>query len=195
MLKKYLNLSTFLLPVFLICLIMQGCSFFRYVDGSSKEEMKQFHTSKEQLWAEIQNERDKVETWILELEYRLVKSDRDIRAIEDLIHSRKGELQNDFAGSKRDIGSLKVKVLSGDGDINSAHKMASHLKRMGYTVRLVDYAPTSNFTHDTVFYALRSQSEGEALVASLGGNTELKFISWPSQYDLMVVTGKNETGK
>ena len=70
MLKKYLNLSTFLLPVFLICLIMQGCSFFRYVDGSSKEEMKQFHTSKEQLWAEIQNEKVKVETLILELEYR-----------------------------------------------------------------------------------------------------------------------------
>ncbi|MGA1795428.1 MAG: LytR C-terminal domain-containing protein [bacterium] len=165
------------------------------MDGSSKGETRQFHTSEEKLWAEIQNEKQKLETWILELEYRLSKYDRDIRAIEDLIHLKKGKPQKDSAGAKSDIGTLKIKVLSGDGDIDSAHRMASHLKQMGYTVRLVDHAPTSNFTHDTVFYALRSKSEGEALVARLGGNTTLKFISWPSQYDLMVVTGKNDTGK
>jgi len=193
--RKYVTLGGYLLVIFLLCLIVEGCSFFRYMDGSSKEGTKRFHTSNEKLWAEFQSEKEKFEIHILELEYRLAQSDRQIKELEELVRSRKGEIQRDAAGSNKDVEGLKIKVLSGNGDINSAQKMASRLKKMGYKIKLVDHAPTPNFTSDTVFYALRSQGEGEALVGSLGGDTVLKFISWPSAYDLMVVTGKNDKTK
>jgi hypothetical protein len=145
--------------------------------------------------AEIQSEREKVEIRMLELEYRQAQLDKNIKELEGLVRAKKGATQRNAAGSKGDVGSLKIKVLSGDGNIKSAQKMAGRLKKMGYKIKFVDHAPTSNFTCDTVFYALRSQGEGEALVGSLGKDTVLKFISWPSEYDLMVVTGKNDIKK
>jgi len=195
MVRKYVTLSGYLLVIFLLSLIVQGCSFFRYMDGGSKGETKRFNTSNEKLWAEIQSEKEKVEIRMLELEYKQALLDKNIKELEELVRSKKGGKQRDAAGPKKDTGALRIKVLSGDGNIKSAQKMASRLKKIGYKIKLVDHAPTPNFTHDTVFYALRSQGEGEALVGSLGGDTVLKFISWPSEYDLMVVTGKNDKEK
>lgn len=89
------------------------------------------------------------------------------------------------------VATLKLKVLSGDGDLNSAKRMAKKLGNMGYKIRLIDRAPQSNFLRNTVYFALGFQDEAKRLVSSLGDNTILKPLSWFSIFDIIVVTGKN----
>ncbi|MGA1825690.1 MAG: LytR C-terminal domain-containing protein [bacterium] len=93
--------------------------------------------------------------------------------------------------SSRDLHSIKLKVLSGDGNIESAHKMADWLRNRGYSIKLIDYAPRSNFVHNTVYFAANSRKEAEEVVNLLSDNTSSKPISWYSEYDLIVVTGNN----
>lgn len=90
-----------------------------------------------------------------------------------------------------DIGQLKIKVLSGNGHLNSALKMAQRLKKMAYKITRIDSAPRSDFSRNTVFFARNVESQGRRLVASLGGQTICKPLSWHSAFDLIVVTGKN----
>jgi len=90
-----------------------------------------------------------------------------------------------------DVATLKLKVLSGDGDLNSAKRMAKKLGNMGYKIRLIDHAPQSNFLRNTVYFALGFQDEAKRLVSNLGDNTILKPLSWFSIFDFFVVTGNN----
>jgi myosin heavy subunit len=93
--------------------------------------------------------------------------------------------------SDKDQWKIKVKVLSGDGDINSAQKIAKRLKGMGYKIENVDYAPRANFKKNIVYFSPNYEEEGKRLVQRLGSNTILKALSWPSSFHLIVVTGKN----
>ncbi len=90
----------------------------------------------------------------------------------------------------QDVATLKLKVLSGDGDLNSAKRMAKKLGNMGYKIKLVDRAPRSNFLRNTVYFASGFQDEAKRLVSSLGNNTILKPLTWSSKFDIIVVTGK-----
>ncbi len=92
---------------------------------------------------------------------------------------------------KYERGKSIIKVLSGDGDLNSALEMAKNLRNMGYKIKSIDYAPRSNFLRNTVFFAPKFQKEGKQLVFRLGGNTVSKPLIWYSIFDLIVVTGKN----
>jgi hypothetical protein len=90
------------------------------------------------------------------------------------------------------LGSeLGAEVLSGNGDLNSALKIAQRLKKMAYKMTRIDSAPRSDFSRNTVFFARNVESQGRRLVASLGGQTICKPLSWHSAFDLMVVIGKN----
>ena len=96
-----------------------------------------------------------------------------------------------LAEPEKDIGKFKIKALSGDGDLNSAKKIAKKLRDMGYTIKLIDRSPRSNFSHNTVFFAPKFQNEAEQLASRLGDNTISKPLSWSSVFDLIVVTGRN----
>jgi len=89
----------------------------------------------------------------------------------------------------KNISRLKIKVLFGDGELNSARKMAQRLRSMGYPVQLVDQAPRSNFDTTTIYFAPKSKYEAKRLRAKLGGQLILKPLSWPSNFDLILVTG------
>lgn len=82
-------------------------------------------------------------------------------------------------------------MLSGDGDLSSAKEMAEKLTNMSYKIRLIHYAPRSNFSRNTVYFAARFQNEAKRLVLSLGGNAISKPITWFSIFDLIVVTGES----
>ena len=81
-------------------------------------------------------------------------------------------------------------MLSGDGDINSAEAMANELENLGYKIYYKDMAPRSNFSQNTVFFAPEFENEGKRLADSLGGQAVLKPLSWPSMFDIIIVTGK-----
>lgn len=88
-----------------------------------------------------------------------------------------------------DLGNLKVKVLSGDGKISSAKQMAKTLIKIGYSVKLTGMAPRSNFAATTVYFAPDYQKEANAMAIQLGGNTISKPLTWPSEFNIIVVTG------
>ena len=88
---------------------------------------------------------------------------------------------------EKDIRKLKIKVLTGDGNLNSAKEMAKRLRGLGYNIKLIDRAPRSNFTTSTVYYAPDAKNEAERLMSSLDGNLILKPISWSSIFDIIVV--------
>jgi hypothetical protein len=93
--------------------------------------------------------------------------------------------------SGADVGALKIKVLSGDGNLASAQEMAKRLGRMGYKIKAIDLAPQSSFLRDTVYFTSRSHLQAKRLLSRLGSNAILKPLTWRSVFDLIIVTGKN----
>jgi seryl-tRNA synthetase len=91
---------------------------------------------------------------------------------------------------KRDIGKLKIKVLSGDGNLHSAKDMAKSLMKMGYKIGAILYAPRADFSQNTVYFAPEFQEDAKQLLPGLGSNAISKPLTWPSIFDLIVVTGK-----
>lgn len=107
------------------------------------------------------------------------------------LQGRKEPIAHEQKGSKANIRSLNIKVLSGDGDLRSAQVMAEKLRNMGYETKAIDLAPTSNFLQNTVYFASGFRKEAKGLVSHLDGNAALKLLSWSSVFDLIIVTGRN----
>lgn len=115
----------------------------------------------------------------------------DLRLKYQTLPSKRSHAQDKLVEPEKGIRKFKIKVLSGDGDLNSAKKIAKKLRNMGYKIKLIDQAPRSNFLINTVFFAPKFQNEAKQLTSRLGGNTISKPLSWSSVFDLIVVTGKN----
>lgn len=92
---------------------------------------------------------------------------------------------------KKAVKGLKIKVLYGDGQPKSAEKMAQRLKEMGHDIQVIDQAPRSNFDITTIYFAPNSKYEAKRLMSDLGDKFLLKPLSWPSKFDLIVVTGSS----
>lgn len=100
------------------------------------------------------------------------------------------DLSGRLAGLElRGASTLKVKVLSGDGSIDSARNLARRLVGKGYAVEQVDFAPSREVRSSVVFYNKGFESAAEELVRALGGGMVIKPLRWSSVYDLIVVTG------
>jgi cell division protein FtsB len=116
------------------------------------------------------------------------------RALSEKITSLQSKYGTPLSKSyelKKDKPKLMIKVLSGDGDLNSAKKMAKKLRNMGYEIESIHLAPRSDFTRNIVYYKAECQDEAKHLVSGLGGNTISKPLTWSSVFDIIVVTGKN----
>jgi hypothetical protein len=107
------------------------------------------------------------------------------------LQGKKERVAHEQKASQEDVESLKIKVLSGDGNLASAQEMAKKLGSMGYKIKMVDLAPQSNFLQDTVYFAFQSHQQAKRLLSRLGDNAVLKPLTWPSVFDLIIVTGKN----
>jgi predicted nuclease with TOPRIM domain len=180
-----------------VCFLFQGCSVFEYADGSSEKDIQKFKMTKDEMWDEM--EKLKTENQRLRTQINIQKKDNQrIRDENKNLATKLAALQNRYDTSasksyevKKDIPTLKMKVLSGDGDLNSAKEMAQKLRTMGYEIELIHYAPQSNFLRNTVFSTPKFQNEAKRLVLDLGGNTIYKPLTWPSIFDIIVTTGKN----
>ena len=91
--------------------------------------------------------------------------------------------------------TLRIKVLSGNGDLHSAGKMANELEKMGYNIEEIDYAPRSNFLDNILYFAAKYQKEAEDLAFKSGSINILKPVTWPSVFDFIVVTGQAKKEK
>ena len=91
----------------------------------------------------------------------------------------------------KNVQNVKIKVLSGNGDIVSARSMSKRLSNMGYKVASIGSAPRSDFLTNTVYFDPEMQVEAKELALRLGTNTLIKPLSWPSVFNIIVVTGRN----
>lgn len=121
----------------------------------------------------------------------LYKKIADLRLNYKLFPSKVSSAQDKLIVPEKDISKFKIKVLSGDGDYNSAKKMEKKLRDIGYEIKLIDKSPRSNFLRNTVYFAPKFQDEAKKLASRLGSNTIFKPLTWSSIFDLIVVTGKN----
>ena len=120
----------------------------------------------------------------------------DIEALNkriDQLKSEKDALQNEkkpMEAQPVNLRAARVKVLTGDGKPASGREMARMVEGMGYKVERVGKAPNANFSQHTVFYKPDFRSDADNIAKRLGGNAIIKPLSWPSIFNLIVVTGK-----
>lgn len=180
-----------------LLLIFHGCAPLAHLDGSSEEEIKKFRMSKD----EMRNQIKKMEIANANLQkeiHNLGEENQRLTNQNQILATKLTQLQLTYETpvsqsyeTEKDREKLRIKVLSGDGDLNSAQEMSKRLGEMGYKIELIHYAPRSNFLHTTVYAAPEYQNEAKRLVLTLGGNTVYKPLTWPSIFDLIVVTVKN----
>jgi outer membrane murein-binding lipoprotein Lpp len=91
---------------------------------------------------------------------------------------------------KAAASSVKLKVLSGTGNIASGHKMSKTLKELGYEAETVAMAPRSNFKQNTVYYSKGFKDTAEDIKSELGGDTIIKPLSWNSKFEIIVVAAE-----
>lgn len=100
-----------------------------------------------------------------------------------------GARESPPAGRSAGLKSIRLKVLSGDGKIDSARRMAKRLAALGYKVENVGMAESSDYPANTVYFAANHKKEAKALSSRLGRDTIVKPLTWKSVFSLIVVTG------
>jgi len=199
----------------------QGCAVLERLDGSSKEEIEKLKMSKDQMWnkmekLKIENVKLQKQISVLIKENQEMARKRDqnqllneqiknleeenqvIRDQNQALAKKLNSLQlkhktflSESYHLEENIREIKIKVLTGDGNLNSAKDMAKKLTNMGYKIKRIDRAPKSSFLRNTVFFAPKFQYQAKRLVSRLGGSTIVKPLNWYSIFDLIIVTGKN----
>lgn len=207
--------------IFYLTIIFQGCGALEYLDGSLEKEVESLKMSQAQLSneaerlkaenADLQRQMD-----ALQEENQRIKNEHEnniakLRDENKLLNGQMSTLReekkriddenqilterlNTFSFQKElksDREKLRVKVLSGDGNLYSAKEMREKLKSMGYQIEFIDYASSPNFSRNTVYFKAEFQNEAQKLASHLGDNTISKPLSWSSIFDLIVVTGRS----
>jgi hypothetical protein len=85
---------------------------------------------------------------------------------------------------------VRIKVLAGDGKMASATSLSKRLGKMGYRVKLIDLAPRSDFQVNTIFFGSGYRTAAATLAKRLGNGTVMKPLTWPSVFNLIIVTGR-----
>ncbi|MFH1075722.1 MAG: hypothetical protein V1753_02610 [Pseudomonadota bacterium] len=87
----------------------------------------------------------------------------------------------------------KIKVLSGDGKLASANKLAAQIKNIGFKVESIDMAPRSNFGKVTLYYNKDVfKKTAQEMGGKIGRPFSVKKLSWASQFDIIIVTGETK---
>ncbi|MFC1770081.1 LytR C-terminal domain-containing protein [Nitrospirota bacterium] len=121
---------------------------------------------------------------------RALEEPSDIQSDTERISERLALIDEKLKGlEKRESYALTIKVLSGDGNIDSANDMARKLEAKGYVVKNIDFAPSASFSRHTVFYNKELKTTARELISTVGINAQLKPLSWTTVYDIIVVTG------
>ena len=89
---------------------------------------------------------------------------------------------------RSELSDLKIFVLYGNDDPESAQRLMSDLFHMGY---IVDRIGAAEKRHDktTVYYIPEMQAHAKSLATKIGHGTVAKPVSWKTKFHLIVVTG------
>ena len=104
--------------------------------------------------------------------------------------SREADIkESPAAGKSSGLKSIRMKVLSGEGKIDSAKRMAKRLTALGYKVESVGMAESADYPANTVYFTEKYKKEAKTLASRLGKNTIVKPLTWKSVFSVIVVTG------
>lgn len=112
-----------------------------------------------------------------------VKEEKTVKAPAQLVRKEPAEAQPPRQKA------LKIKVLTGDGNVASARSLSKKLGKMGYRVNLIDKAPRSDFDGTVVYHGKDHRAAAETMAKRLGGGTATRPLTWSSAFDIIVVTG------
>ena len=173
----------------------------RLENAELQRQIAVLNTENQRIARENENKMARLKTLnqLLNKEIEALRKESQETVSENLLLKRKlSQLQGqkeqvayEQKASQEDIASLKIKVLSGDGNLASAQGMAEKLRGMGYKIKAIDLAPQPSFTRDTLYFTSKSHRQAKGLLSRLGSNAVLKPLTWPSVFDLIIVTGKN----
>ncbi len=93
------------------------------------------------------------------------------------------------SGKSAGLKSIRMKVLSGEGKIDSAKRMSKRLTAMGYKVETVGMAESADYPANTVYFTAKYKKEAKTLASRLGKDTIVKPLTWKSVFSIIVVTG------
>ncbi len=168
------------------------------LEAENKEKEKSAAAKQEEI-AKLQSEKAALNTQVRDLqeEFQKMKKEREEKAaaIKSETITEKQSAQKAEAAAvagKEAAAKLRIKVLSGDGKLASARKMARVIEKSGLKVEIVDLAPRSNFNADTVYYTVDAEKEAKEIAQSLGEKTQLKQMTWSSAFNIIAVTGKKK---
>ncbi len=88
-----------------------------------------------------------------------------------------------------------IQVVNGYGDPNSVIATADEIRILGYTVGHIEMVPQPDLIQNTIYYAPNFQDEAWHIAGGLAGKPGVMPISWPSVFDIVVVTGQKKMPK
>jgi septal ring factor EnvC (AmiA/AmiB activator) len=107
-----------------------------------------------------------------------------------LAKSKEATIEESPAAKKQTgLKSIRLKVLTGDGKMESARRMAKRISSMGYRVEGVGKAQSADYPANTVYFTPKYKNEAKALAKRIGKETILKPLTWKSVFNIIVVTG------
>jgi hypothetical protein len=149
-----------------------------------KKSVDELNTQMLQLREARQTEHPLKETELVQPKQETVKEDKTVKAPKQIARKEPAETQ------PSQQKALKIKVLAGDGNLTSARSLSKRLSGMGYRVKLIDRAPRSDFDATVVYYGNDHRAAAETMAKRLGGGTATKPLTWSSDFDIIVVTGR-----
>ncbi|HRR40822.1 MAG TPA: LytR C-terminal domain-containing protein [Syntrophales bacterium] len=165
------------------------------LEADVKEKDKALQSAKEEV-AKLQSEKAALTAQVKDLQEYIEKQRQGEKAaaIKTEAITEKEEVRKAEAASQGETLAkpLRIKVLSGDGRLASARKMAQLIEKTGLKVEIVDHAPRSNFAEDTIYYTADAEKEAKEIAKSIGGKAVLKPVTWSSSFNIIAVTGKKK---
>jgi len=161
----------------------------------TNEQNQRFRVESEKKYAQVREQNSTLSqenTKLNEDNQRIIEENENFKKkLADTQVKAKPSVPSSHKAAKG-IGRLKIKVLSGDGNFNSAKETSKKLRKSGYTIQLVDQAHRSDFKKTTIYFAPKFKYEAKRLASKLGGNPALKSLNWPSKFNLIIVTGATQ---
>ena len=118
------------------------------------------------------------------------KADREVMLLEQELSLVERRLENLERSKKPTV--TNIKVLASTTDLQPAKDMAAYLGRNGFPVKAVDFASSSGYNYDTVYYAEGYETQAQRIAEVIGGRTVIKPLTWKSVFDVIAVKGDGQ---
>jgi hypothetical protein len=191
----------------LVVLLLSACgTYSKHVVGLTPEEMEKEKANKDDLWEEnkkLKAKNEKIlstDKAVLSKSKQLITDYKALQGEQARLQERVQSLENQIAetderagdterkGALPGKGRVKIKVLSSNGDLETARAAARKLEALGYPASKTDLVQRK-YDGTKVYYAETFEPQARDIASGLGGGpVKLQPLTWHSVFDIIVVT-------